>query len=72
MTADDASGPNIDAMKSESLDVLTSAMEEELLVEAEGGAEEVEAMGFVPVLEEVFRASRIAFTLLAYSQVSAR
>jgi hypothetical protein len=56
-------------MKSEPLDVSASTIEDEL-VEVEGGAEEVEAIAFE--LEEDFRDSRMAFTLLAYSQVRGR
>ena len=69
MTAEEAIGPNIAAMKLESLEVSTSTMEEEF-VEEEEGADEVEAMGFVE--EEFFLASRRALILFAYSQVSGR
>ena len=66
---EEESGPNIDAIKSESLEESTSMIDEEL-VEVVKGAEEVDAIGLEE--EEDFFASRAALTLFAYSQVRGR
>ena len=70
ITADEAKGPNIEAMKLVSSEVLTSMMELDVLGTVEGGAEEVDAVTLDE--DDAFLKSCKALILFAYSHVSGR